>query len=55
MTETTHAWCQDCGRIVRLEEPEAFVKNDDGKFVGRDLVCEQHHIIATVFNEVNNV
>lgn len=49
----THIWCQDCGKIMKISDPVTLMKGNDGRFVGRDLVCEQRHVVATVFVEAS--
>ena len=48
----THIFCDSCGGIVRFKEQEASGLDISGKFNGYDLVCENDHIIATLFEEV---
>lgn len=50
----THIWCDDCGCIVGLRVQEDAYLDISGKFNGRDMVCHNGHIIATVFEVAND-
>ena len=47
----THIWCPDCGTIVKLILTYDIANDTSGKYIGKDLICENRHVVAAVFKE----